>query len=152
MSDRPDWDNYYLNLAAAVALRANCTRRKVGAVLVRAANGGVAATGYNGAPSGAEGCLEGACPRGLLTVAELPPDSDYSGEGEVNGSGRCDALHAEWNVLLRASWADLQGATLYITDEPCHICKVLIAGSGITKVMWGAPNSEIETELETEEE
>lgn len=59
---RPGWDVYFLNIAVAVARRADCTRRSVGAVIVREHR--IISTGYNGAPRGAPGCLEGACPRG----------------------------------------------------------------------------------------
>lgn len=48
----------------------------------------------------------------------------------------CVALHAEWNVLLRASWEQMGGSTLYVTCEPCHLCKVLIAGTPIWRVVY----------------
>ena len=60
----PDWDDYSLGIADAVARRAKCTRRAVGAVLVHDRR--IIATGYNGAAPGRPDCLEGACPRGQL--------------------------------------------------------------------------------------
>lgn len=61
---RPDWDTYFLGIAKAVAARADCTRRRIGAVIVDADHRIISA-GYNGAPPGKPGCLsEGACPRG----------------------------------------------------------------------------------------
>ena len=127
---RLTWDDYGLALAQAAALRADCTRRKVGAVLLRK-DYSVVGTGYNGGPSKGPSCLAGECPRGRLTNAELAPDSAYD-----QGRGTCIALHAEWNLLLRTSWEDMTEAYLYITTDPCHICRNLIAGTKIHQVMW----------------
>lgn len=127
---RPSWDDYGLSLAAVAASRADCTRRQVGAVLM-AKDRSIVGTGYNGGPSKGLSCLKGECPRGRLTHAELPPDSTYD-----TGDGKCVALHAEWNVMLRASWAQMDGSTLYVTDEPCHICRNLIGGTHIATVIW----------------
>ena len=47
-------------------------------------------------------------------------------------------LHAEANAILwaaRKGYA-LEGATLYVTLEPCADCSKLIAQSGITRVMY----------------
>ncbi|QGJ89110.1 deoxycytidylate deaminase [Gordonia phage Untouchable] len=127
---RPNWDEYGLALAQAAATRADCTRRKVGAILM-ASDHSIVGSGYNGGPSKGPSCLKGECPRGRLTHDQLPADSPYD-----SGGGKCVALHAEWNLLLRSSWADMSGATLYITEEPCHICRVLIGGTQIVKVVW----------------
>lgn len=125
---RPDWDAYYLGIARAVAARADCTRRQVGAIVV--VDHVVVATGYNGAPPGAPGCLSaGACPRGKQDAAMVAPGSSYD-----TGPGSCIAIHAEANALLRAGLA-ARGATLYVTDAPCDGCSRLIAGSGIARVL-----------------
>ena len=122
---RPSWDEYFLGIAKAVSLRADCTRRRVGAVIV--VDGRIVSTGYNGAPAGAPGCLSvGACPRGKLTYEQQPADRDY---------GLCVAVHAEANALLYA-YRDVRGATLYCTDKPCVDCAKLIAGAGIKEVVW----------------
>ncbi len=47
---RPTWDEYFLGIAAAVSQRADCRRRRVGAVLV--AQHRIVATGYNGSSHG----------------------------------------------------------------------------------------------------
>ena len=137
MNDRIGWDEYGLELAKTVSLRADCTRRKVGAVLM-APDHSIVSTGYNGGYSGGPSCLAGECPRGLLTKEQLAPNSDYS-----SGAGLCVALHAEWNALLRASWADMKDATLYITCRPCHICENLIDGTPISRVVFFGDNGEI---------
>lgn len=130
LNSRIGWDEYGLELAKTIALRADCTRRKVGAVLMMPDNS-IAATGYNGGYSGGPSCLRGECPRGRLTTEQLAPNSDYS-----SGQGACIALHAEWNVLLRASWEQMIDSTIYITDEPCHLCWNLIMGTHIRRVVW----------------
>lgn len=130
MGDRPSWDEYGLEVARTAALRADCTRRKVGAALMLPDHS-IVVSGYNGGPSKGPSCLAGECPRGRLTHAELPADSPYD-----TGGGKCVALHAEWNVLLRATWEQMKGSTLYITEEPCHICQTIIAGTPIARVVY----------------
>lgn len=133
---RPNWDEYGYSIAKTAASRADCTRRKVGAALMRPDHS-VVLTGYNGGPSGGLSCLAGECPRGRLTHADLPKDSPYS------GTGSCVALHAEWNVLLRSTWEQMDGATLYITEEPCHLCKVLISGTKISRYVFPDENGQL---------
>lgn len=124
MTERPNWDEYFIGIASAVAGRADCVRRKVGAVVVN--NRRVRSTGYNGAPSGAPGCET--CPRRRSTVA---PGSSYD-----TGAGTCVAVHAEANALLYADRADLIGATLYLTTDPCDGCMKLIRATGIVRIVW----------------
>ena len=49
MTNRPEWDIYFLLMAQVAASRSTCLRRKVGAVLVRDRQ--ILSTGYNGAVS-----------------------------------------------------------------------------------------------------
>lgn len=134
MTERPSWDEYGMRLAFEAASRADCTRRQVGAVLM-ADDHSIISVGYNGGPSKGASCLKGECPRGRLSKEELPGDSAYD-----TGGGTCVALHAEWNVLLRTAWHQFEGSTLYVTHAPCHICKVIISGTAIQRVV--APNYE----------
>lgn len=126
---RPDWDTYFLGIAEAVAQRADCRRRRVGAVLV--ANRRIVATGYNGAHPGGPSCLAGECPRGLLSTTDMAPGSSYD-----TGAGACVALHAEQNCLLYADRSRSEGATIYITHEPCDGCRRMILGSGVARAVW----------------
>ena len=129
ISTRITWDQYGMQLATTAALRADCRRRQVGAVLM-GEDHSIISMGYNGGPSKGKSCLEGQCPRGLLSKEELPGNSAYD-----TGGGTCVALHAEWNVLLRTSWDQFEGSTLYVTHKPCHICSVLISGTRIRRVV-----------------
>lgn len=132
---RPTWDAYFLGIAQAVAARADCSRRKVGAVVVKDRR--VRGTGYNGAPAGHTGCIS--CPR---RISSVEPGSSYD-----TGAGACVAVHAEANALLYCNREDLIGATLYITADPCDGCLKLIRAAGVTRVV--AVSSASITELLT---
>lgn len=125
---RPGWDTYFLTIATAISERADCRRRRVGCVLVDS-DRRIIATGYNGAPAGDVGCLEGGCPRGLLTYDEVTAFTSYDA-----GPGRCISLHAEANALLYAR-TSCKGATAYITDPPCPTCIKLLRGAGIERIV-----------------
>lgn len=149
--ERPDWDDYFLGIAAAVAARADCTRRRIGAVIVR--DHRIVSTGYNGAPPGHRGCLsDRACPRGRHKLLEFHPFDDRYGklclcgagwpceEAVEHGSsydtgpGACIALHAEQNAIVYAGRDGCLGSVLYLTEDPCDGCKRLIAASGLARV------------------
>jgi dCMP deaminase len=152
---RPDWDEYFLTITAAVAGRADCTRRRVGAIIV--VDRRIVACGYNGAPAGQPGCLEGACPRGQHYYAgktiQVPhgsvrtpdgwcacgnawpcPKAVEPGSSYDTGPGACVAIHAEMNCLLFAG-AHSRAADLYITDEPCDGCRKHAVAAGITRII-----------------
>lgn len=130
------WDEYFLQVAKAVSLRADCTRSSVGAVLVDDSHR-IVASGYNGAPPGAPGCLSGACPRGRLSYEDLPAESSYS---------NCIAIHAERNAILYANPEERSGTTLYVTRRPCVDCKELLLVEGIVRVVWWSPEYGISSE------
>jgi dCMP deaminase len=132
---RPDWDGYFSIIAEAVSLRADCRRAKHGCVIVDQSHR-IISTGYNGSPPEGPSCLAGECPRGLKSFEETP---SYL-EGNHNFSD-CVAVHAEANAILRADWADLEGATLYITGPNCDMCSKLIAASPIKRVVITRPQS-----------
>ena len=123
--ERPTWDDYFSDIAKVVAFRADCRRRQVGAVIVDAKHR-IVSTGYNGAPAGQAGCLEGHCPRGMMTYDEI---------GALSAYDNCISIHAEANALLYAR-TSLVGCTIYITCRPCRDCAKLIAGAGIVKVIF----------------
>lgn len=149
---RPDWQDYFLALAKAVALRADCSRRQVGCVVVDSDNR-VCSTGYNGSPPGGPSCLAGQCPRGKhYRVYEGPngpdafcckcgndwpcPISVDPGSSYDTGPGACVAVHAEANALLYADYHRLKGASVYITDEPCGGCRKLLDAMPLKAVYW----------------
>lgn len=126
-NDRPNWDDYYLGIAERVAARADCSRRKVGAILVNVDNRH-RGSGYNGAMPGGPSCLRGECPRGISNVA---PGSSYD-----TGAGTCIAIHAEQNLIMDTTPEERKGGTIYITDRPCDGCLRMLQGSGIIQIVW----------------
>jgi dCMP deaminase len=156
MTGRPGWDEYFLGIARAVSARADCTRRQVGAVIVKDRR--IVSTGYNGAPAGEPGCLSaGACPRGRHYVRRVVPDEFKLSMGipptvavcacgetslpcqmavaEYSSYDNCIALHAETNAVVYAERSACLGATLYVTCEPCQWCSKVIAAAGIERVV-----------------
>ena len=53
---RPEWDEYFIEIAKVVASRSTCLRRQYGAVLVN--DQIIISTGYNGAPRGETNCID----------------------------------------------------------------------------------------------
>lgn len=123
---RPDWDTYFLGVAESIALRGDCRRRKVGAVLVTPDHL-LRGAGYNGGIAGTPSCLDGACPRGLISYEELPAGVDYSA---------CIATHAEENCIRHSSPAHVPGSTVYVTTTPCSRCIVVMTAAKVRRVVW----------------
>jgi dCMP deaminase len=121
---RPDWDEYFLDIAALVSRRSSCRRRSVGAVLVKERR--ILATGYNGAPTGLRHCLDLGCLREQNNVP--------SGERHE----LCRGLHAEQNSIIQAALhgVSVKEATLYCTNHPCVICAKMIINAGVAKVIF----------------
>jgi dCMP deaminase len=63
MSTRPDRDSWHLEGTLWLAKQGDCTRRKVGALIV-GPDKRFWGMGYNGSYPGGPSCLEGECPRG----------------------------------------------------------------------------------------
>ena len=122
---RPDWDSYFMEIAKVVATRANCSRRKVAAVVV--ADHRIISTGYNGTPRGVKNCFEGGCPR---CAGEAPSGASLE---------ECICVHAEQNAICQAAFYGirLDGATIYVTISPCLTCAKLIINAGIREVVYG---------------
>jgi len=122
--NRPTWDEYFMEMAELTAKRATCSRRQVGAVIVR--DNRAVATGYNGAPRGLAHCEEiGGCMRQKLGIP--------SGQRHE----LCRALHAEQNAIISAASMGnaIEGGTIYITHQPCVICAKMIVNAGIKRIV-----------------
>jgi len=113
-----------MDITHLVAKRATCLRRQVGALLVKDKK--ILATGYNGAPSSLEHCLDSGCLREKLRIP--------SGERHE----LCRGLHAEQNAIIQAAYHGVQirGATLYSTNHPCVICSKMVMNAGIERIVY----------------
>ncbi|TXB67290.1 dCMP deaminase family protein [Vicingus serpentipes] len=107
------YDQAYLKMALEWAKLSHCTRKKVGALIVK--DRMIVSDGYNGTPTGFDNCCE----------------NDL-------GETHWYVLHAEANAILKVakSTHEINGATLYITLSPCKECSKLIVQSGIKRVVY----------------
>lgn len=106
------FDRRYLEMASVWAKNSYCTRRKVGAIIVK--DRMIISDGYNGTPSG----FENVC--------------------EDNGVTKPYVLHAEANAITKVAKSSnsSDGATLYVTAAPCMECAKLIIQAGIRRVVY----------------
>lgn len=122
---RPNWDQYFMNIADIIATRASCLKRSVGTVLVKDKQ--IISTGYNGPPKGHPTCDEiGGCLRINHNI--------ISGQKQEV----CRAVHSEQNAISQAAENGIstKGATLYCTTFPCIICTRAIINAGIKKIIY----------------
>lgn len=123
MTERPDWDHYFMEIAAVVSTRSTCLRRQVGALLVL--NKRILSTGYNGAPGGLSHCLEIGCIREKLNIP--------SGERHE----LCRGIHAEQNAIIQAAvhGVAINNSMLYCTHYPCAQCAKMLINAGVKKLI-----------------
>ncbi|MEP0849397.1 dCMP deaminase family protein [Funiculus sociatus GB1-A4] len=114
-------------LAKLAATRSTCLAFPVGAVIVK--NKQVVATGYNGSPSGSAHCTtQGYCYPGLSSC-------------DASKAMPSRAVHAEANAIAQAAKHGIStdGASIYVTLEPCLSCLKLIISAGIYEVFYETP-------------
>lgn len=106
-------DQRYLRMAQIWSENSYCTRRQVGALIVK--DKMIISDGYNGTPSGFENICE-----------------------DEDGLTKPYVLHAEANAITKIarSGNNSDGATLYVTDAPCIECAKLIIQAGIKRVLF----------------
>jgi dCMP deaminase len=116
MMQRPDWDVFFLDLAARMALRSTCPRRAVGCILT--VDRRIVAAGYNGAVSGDTHCTDAGC--------------------NMVGGHCITAVHAEINAICDAArrGVSVDGATCYCTDAPCIWCAKTVISAGIARIVY----------------
>ena len=107
------YDTAYMRMASEWASLSHCTRKKVGALIVK--EGMIISDGYNGTPTG------------------FPNDCE-----DAEGLTHWYVLHAEANAILKVarSTNNARGATLYLTHSPCKECSKLILQAGIKRLVY----------------
>ncbi|ENM2303407.1 deoxycytidylate deaminase [Salmonella enterica] len=121
-----------MKIAKDVADESKCISHHVGAVIVQ--NDRIVSTGYNGTPTKQVNCCDANAH--LVHNGELQNWVSDEAKVEHHNWSLMHEIHAEMNALLYSSPKDRIGATLYSTLQPCYTCSLLIAGSGITKVIY----------------
>jgi dCMP deaminase len=139
---RPDWDNYFIEIAKVVSSRSTCLRRKYGAVIVK--DNVIISTGYNGAPRGIDNCIDlNKCKREEMNI---PPGERYE---------LCEAVHAEQNAIINGTPERMKNAAIYIAGfednkgiangAPCKLCDRMIRNAQIEKIVYLKSDGSIET-------
>jgi dCMP deaminase len=142
MIERPEKEDYYLNIARVVSQRSTCLKVLIGAIIVKEDQ--IIATGYVGAPRHTRSSLDhGFCLRQKL---QIPSGTQYE---------LCRSVHAEQNAIINAARAgvSLLGGDMYIFGEnresgkilfafPCFICKKMIINAGLNRVVVSQPGGE----------
>ena len=138
---RPEWDEYFLDIAEQTGRRATCLRRRYGAIIVK--DNIIVSSGYNGAPRGEANCIDtGICERERLKV---PKGERYE---------LCVAVHAEQNAIINADPIKMQNSTIYIVGKnssdnsyasgaPCKLCRRMIKNARIARVVYRGSSGEI---------
>ena len=122
--NRPSWDEYFMNISQVAASRSNCSRRHIGAIIVR--DHRIISTGYNGTPRGVKNCNEGGCPR---CASDAPSGEKLS---------ECICCHAEENAIVQAAYhgTSVKDSSIYTTFSPCLLCSKMIINAGIKEVVY----------------
>ena len=130
---RPSWDEYFMEIANVVAKRSNCSRRHVGAVIMK--DNHILSAGYNGTPRGVKNCFDGGCPR----CAGKVKSGTHLDE--------CLCTHAEQNAICQAALHghSIDGATAYVTISPCLTCAKLLINAGIKEVVYSGEYAFLDT-------
>lgn len=107
------YDRAYLKMAVEWATLSHCTRKKVGALVVK--ENMIISDGYNGTPSGFPNQCE-----------------------DEQGDTHWYVLHAEANAIMKMAKSsnNAKESTLYITLSPCKECCKLILQAGIRRLVY----------------
>lgn len=113
MEKKLSWDEYFMNIAEAVATKSKDPSSKMGCVIVDK-NKRVVSLGYNGLVQGAE--------ESKMTLKERPMKYYF-------------AIHSEMNALIFAH-QDLTGCTIYNRVATCENCLKYCLQAGIKRFVY----------------
>ena len=111
-TQRPTWDEIWMDCAETIAKRSYDPRFQVGALVVSQDNMQVLAVGYNGNYSGGPNEVESTTP------------------------GETGMIHAEINALLKLDYNNPKKKTVYVTLSPCRMCAKAMVNAGIDRVIY----------------
>ncbi|MDD2651855.1 MAG: dCMP deaminase family protein [Sulfurimonas sp.] len=125
-------DINFINIAKEIATASKCVSKQVGAVIVK--DGRILSTGYNGTPAGYINCRE-------------HWDGNYT--SEHHEWSKTYEIHAEMNAIIWAArkGISVEGATIYVTLEPCSECSKNIIASGIERIVYLKPYEHTHSEV-----
>lgn len=132
--------DFYVSVAKSAAEMSYAKRKKVGACVITQ-NRGIY-IGYNGRLPGQDNCCEEPVPGSAKRVGEkLVVYNDISFVAEViefDMQTRKDVVHGEMNALAKMlkEGVSAEGSTLVVTLSPCASCSVMIASSGVKRVVY----------------
>ncbi|VAY87447.1 dCMP deaminase [hydrothermal vent metagenome] len=114
-------DKIFINIARELSNASKCVSKQVGAVIVK--NGRILSTGYNGTPSGFINCND-------------HWDNIYT--AQHHEWSKTYEIHAEMNAIIWAAKEGIaiDGATIYVTLEPCSECSKNLIASGIKRIIY----------------
>lgn len=121
---RPDWDEYFMEIARVVGRRGTCDRGRSGCIIAR--NKQILVTGYVGSPAGLPHCDEIGHQLKIVT------------HEDGHQSQHCmRTTHAEQNAIVQAAKLGIaiEGATVYAKMTPCAACAGMIINAGIKRVV-----------------
>lgn len=111
----------FINIAKEIATASKCVSKQVGAVIVK--DGRILSTGYNGTPAGYTNC-----------------NDHWNGKytKEHHNWSKTYEIHAEMNALIWAArkGISIEGATIYVTLEPCSECSKNLIAAGIKEIVY----------------
>ena len=114
-------DKNFINIATELSTASKCVSKQVGAVIVK--DGRILSTGYNGTPAGYKNCCD-------------YWDGEYT--QEHHEWSKTYEIHAEMNAIIWAArkGISIEGATIYVTLEPCSECSKNLIASGIKRIVY----------------
>ena len=128
---KPKFINAYMDVAERFSKLSTAKRLQVGAIVVK--DDRIISIGYNGMPSG----WSNDCENEVIEISKEGMDNPG-----LNSIKRLvtkqEVLHAESNAIakLARSSESGEGATIFVTHQPCMECAKLIYQSGIQGVYY----------------
>ena len=122
-TDRPSWDDYFMEVANAISKRGTCDRGYAGTVIVK--DNQILATGYAGSPIGFPHCDE---------VGHQMKKIVHE-DGTV--TQHCmRTIHAEQNAIVQAAkkGVAIEGSAIYVRMTPCRTCAMLLINCSVKRI------------------